>query len=98
MTQLERNFQSKLIKEIERRLPGSMVLKLDPGYIQGIPDLVIFFGNKWGMLECKKEKHANHQPNQDYYISKANTMSFGSVIYPENREEVLDGLCKALRS
>ena len=36
---LERDFQRKVIKEIGKRLPGSRVLKNDPNYIQGIPDL-----------------------------------------------------------
>ena len=50
---LERNFQSKLIKELKERFPGCMVLKNDPNYIQGIPDLSIFYKDKWATLECK---------------------------------------------
>ena len=37
----EGDFQSKLIKEIKTIFPGSFVLKNDPNYIQGFPDLLI---------------------------------------------------------
>ena len=53
---LENKFQSKLIKEIKNRFPGCIVLKNDSGYIQGIPDLIILFKNKWAALEVKKSK------------------------------------------
>ena len=92
MGKLENKFQADLIKEIKQELPGAMVLKNDPNYIQGIPDLTVFYKNKWATLECKKEEKANHQPNQDYSVEKMNDMSFSRVIYPENKEEVLDEL------
>lgn len=72
--------------------PGCVVLKNDPNYLQGIPDLVIFYYNRWAMLEVKKSFNASHQPNQDYYIDKLDGMSFARFIYPENKEEVLDEL------
>lgn len=74
-----------------------MVLKNDPNYIQGIPDLVIFYEDKWAMLEVKKERKASHQPNQDYYVNKMNDMSFSRFIYPENKEEVLHELQQSFR-
>ena len=40
---LERDFQSKLIKEIKIRLPGALVLKNDANYKQGVPDLLILY-------------------------------------------------------
>lgn len=88
----ENQFQSKLIKEIKRRFPGSMVLKNDANYIQGIPDLTIFFNNKWATLECKKDSNAKRRPNQTYYVDKMNEMSFSRFICPENKEEVLNEL------
>ena len=91
----ENAFQASLIREIKDRLPGSMVLKNDANYIQGVPDLSIFYKDKWAMLECKKDKDAKHQPNQNYYIDIFNGMSFASFIYPENKEEVLDELQRA---
>ena len=47
------------------------------------------------MLEVKVRATAKHQPNQDYYILKAEGMSFGRFICPENKEEVLNELQQA---
>lgn len=86
----ENQFQAYLIKQIERRLPGVVVLKNDPNYIQGIPDLLILFGQKWAMLECKRGQDEPHQPNQDYYVNLFSNMGFSSFIFPENEKLVLD--------
>ena len=88
----ESQFQSNLIKEIKKIFPGCIVLKNDPEYIQGFPDLTVFYKDKWALLECKRSADASHQPNQDFYISYADEMSFGRFIYPENKEEVLHDL------
>lgn len=95
---LERDFQKKLIRDIEKILPGCMIIKNDPSYIQGIPDLTILYGEKWGTLECKKDEKASHQPNQDYYVGRMNEMSFSRFVYPENKEEVLHDLEQAFKS
>lgn len=92
---LENRFQSDLIRELKEVFPGCIVLKNDPCYIQGVPDLLILYGDKWAALECKKSKSARRQPNQEYYIDKMDAMSFARFIYPENKEEVLDGLQQA---
>lgn len=92
----ERKFQGSLIREIHKRLPGSIVMKTNPNQIQGIPDLVILHGKSWGALEVKKNKNAHHQPNQDYYVKRMNKMSYASFIYPENKKEILDELERAL--
>lgn len=92
----ESKFQKDLIGKIKNALPGCIVMKNDPNYIQGIPDLLILNGDKWASLECKKSENASHQPNQDYYISKMNEMSYASFVYPENEEEVLDEIQRAL--
>ena len=89
---LERDFQRGLISEIKERLPGCLVMKTDPNYIQGIPDLLVLFGERWAMLEVKKSENAPHQPNQDYYVDKFDNMSFARFVYPENRDEVLRDL------
>lgn len=85
---LERGYQAKLITKIETLFPGALVLKNDPNYIQGIPDLTILYQNRWALLEVKASAGARHRPNQDYYISKADEMSFASFIFPENEDEV----------
>ena len=94
---LENKFQSDLIKEIENRFPGWLIMKNDPNYIQGIPDLLILYKDKWASLECKKSEKSKHRPNQDYYVEKMNDMSFSAFIFPENKEEVLNDLELALQ-
>lgn len=90
----ENKFQGDLIKEIKDRFPDSMVLKNDPNYIQGIPDLSIFYRDKWATLEVKRseEDRKKPRPNQERYVEKMNSMSFSRFIYPENKEEVLHEL------
>ena len=45
----ERNFQSALVRELKDRFPGCLVTKME-SYIQGFPDLVIFYKDKWAFL------------------------------------------------
>lgn len=97
MPKRENDFQAKLIKDIKERLPGAMVIKNDANYIQGIPDLTIFYKDRWATLECKKDASASHRPNQDHYVEKMDEMSFSRFIYPENREEVLNELQRSLQ-
>lgn len=89
---LESKFQSDLIKELKTIFPGCIVLKNDPNYIQGIPDLTIFWYDRWATLEVKRSEKASHRPNQEWYVDLMNEMSFSRFIYPENKEEVLDEL------
>lgn len=86
---LESRFQANLIKEIKRALPGCIVFKHDGNYIQGFPDIVVYYQDKYAMLECKRSENESHRPNQDYYIKKFNDMSFGSFISPETKHVVL---------
>lgn len=94
----ESKFQSNLKKELKNMFPGCIVTKLDPGDIQGIPDLLILYKNKWATLENKRTAKAHRQPNQEYYVNKMNDMSFSKFIYPENKEEVLTDLKKYLEN
>lgn len=89
---LEKQFQAKLVKELKERFSGCVVLKNDAGHVQGIPDLLILYNDKWAGLEVKRSQSSSKRPNQDYYIDKLNKMSFATFIYPENKEEVLDEL------
>lgn len=95
---LESEFQSNLKEELRMMFPGCIVTKLDSGDIQGIPDLLILYEDKWASLECKKNASAARQPNQEYYVGKMNQMSFSRFIYPENKEEVLYELQRAFES
>lgn len=89
---LENKYQSKLIGKIKKQFPGVVILKNDSSYLQGVPDLSIFFEDRWAMLEVKKTERAPVGPNQDYYVDLFNSMSFASFVYPENEKVVLDGL------
>lgn len=95
---LESVFQSKLKKELKEMFPGCIVTKLDAGDIQGIPDLLILYKNKWATLENKKSANSKRQPNQEYYVGLMDDMSFSRFIYPENKEEVLRELQQTFES
>ena len=86
---LENKFQAKLIKEIKEEFPGCIVLKNDPTYIQGVPDLLVMHNTKWAGLECKKDAKAKKRPNQDYYVEKMDDLSFARFVSPENKDEVM---------
>ena len=98
MGKLERDFQAGLIKDLKQMFPGCIVMKNDSSYIQGIPDLLILYKDKWASLEVKKAANANKQPNQEYYVNQMNEMSFSRFIFPENKESVLNDLCKTFES
>lgn len=94
----ESKFQHGLIEKLKVMFPGCIVLKNDPNYIQGIPDILILYRQKWAAIECKRSSGASHRPNQDYYISMMNDMGYAAFVYPENEAEVLDELSKFLVS
>lgn len=86
-SRLESGFQDRLIQELKEMFPGCMIFKMD--YPQGIPDLLILYGDTWFSLENKKSANARRQPNQEYYVGLMDEMSFSRFICPENKEEVL---------
>lgn len=97
MSQHERIYQRLVIRKLKKMFPDCIILKNDANYLQGVPDLVILYGNRWAMLEVKSTANSAFQPNQAYYVKVLNEMSFAAFIYPENEEEVLDVLQHALR-
>ena len=94
-SKLESGFQDKLKEELKKLFPGCMICKMDQ--IQGIPDLLVLYKDKWFSLENKKSLKAKHQPNQDYYVDLMNKMSFSRFICPENKDEVLEELKKIFK-
>lgn len=92
---LESGFQDRLVQSLKDRFPGCMVFKMDQ--IQGIPDLLVLYKDKWASLECKKTAGAKKRPNQEYYVGKMDEMSFSRFVYPENKEEVLNELEQAFQ-
>lgn len=94
----ERTYQSILIRKLQDILPGCLVLKNDSDYVQGIPDLLVLYKDRWAMLEVKASANSSIQPNQEFWVSELDSMSFASFIFPENEEEVLDALQSAFKS
>lgn len=87
--QTESKYRSYLIEQLKSLFPGCVILKNDPSTHQGIPDLTILFGDRWAMLEVKTHCGAVHRPNQDFWVTYLNEMSYASFIYPENEEAVI---------
>ena len=99
---LERDYQSRLIKKLRRLFPDAIILKNDSSYQQGIPDLSIFHGDRWAMLEVKPKRPRpgtdDFEPNQEWFIDILDRMSFCACIYPLNEREVLRDLQRSLAS
>ena len=74
------------------------MLKNDSSYLQGVPDLLLLWNDRWATLEVKRSSVARQRPNQEYYVNMMNEMSFSRFIYPENKEEVLNEIQHAFRS
>lgn len=92
----ESQFQAQLIKKLNKMLPGIIVLKNDPNYIQGIPDLILLYKNRWAALEVKRGATASVRPNQAHYIRTMYAMSYAAFIYPENESEILSEVQQSL--
>lgn len=90
-------FKTKFIKRVEEEFPGAIVLLMDAGYIQGVPDIFVVYGRSWAALEVKAAHNSRHQPNQDWWVTRLRDYSYASFVYPENEEEVLNELQLAFR-
>lgn len=96
----ESDYQKKLKKRIKERIPGCIIMKNDCNDIPGIPDLTVLYKDHWAFLECKRSESevdsddARHVA-QEYYINKARSSSFGSFIFPENEEVVLNEMARS---
>lgn len=84
----ESRYQRSIIERLEFEFPGCVVLKNDANYIQGMPDLLILYRDKWAMLEVKASRDAPTRPNQEHYISLLAKMSFAAFVYPEIEDRV----------
>jgi len=91
----ESAYQRELVMRLRRMFPGCFILKNDPSFMQGVPDILILYEDRWAMLEVKMGALAHIQPNQEYYIETLNEMSFASFINPEIEEDVLNELQRA---
>lgn len=89
---LESAYQALLIKRLENLFQGCVIMKNDPNYRQGFPDLLVLFNDSWATLEVKASETASLRPNQEYWVDRLRSMSFSGFIYPENEHEVLTAL------
>lgn len=94
----ESKFQADLKKELLRLFPGSVVLKNDPEFERGIPDLLILWRHRWAALECKAGQSAPRSAAQIHYVERMSKMSFAAFIYPENKETILNDLQLAFKA
>jgi hypothetical protein len=92
----ESSYQSHIVKLIKVLFPDCVILKNDSGYLQGVPDLLILHNDRWAMLEVKASADSPEQPNQLFWVTQFNEMSFAAFIFPENESEVIDALYTAL--
>jgi hypothetical protein len=92
----EGQYQARLIRKLKEMFPGCLILKNDPQYLQGVPDVLILFYGRWGALEVKLALDGEIQANQSYYIEMMDRMSFASFICPENEDRVLYDLQRTL--
>lgn len=89
---LESKYQALVIERLQAVFPDCIILKNDPEYFQGVPDLLVLNGPWWAMLEVKPSARARVRPNQRWWVDVFDTMSFGAFIFPENEDEVFDAL------
>lgn len=92
----ESQFQAQLIRKLNKMLPGIIILKNDPNYIQGIPDLILLYKNRWAALEVKRGATSSVRPNQAHYVRTMYAMSYAAFIYPENESEILNEVQQSL--
>ena len=92
----ERQYQNRLIKKLQNLFPDAFIMKNDPRDTQGLPDILILYRDRWGMLEVKLAENSAMQPNQAHYVNRFNEMSFASFINPQNEEAVINDLQRSL--
>lgn len=56
---LENRFKTNLVRELKERFPGCIVLHIDPTEIQGMPDLLVLYRDRWAALEGKRTAKAD---------------------------------------
>ncbi len=91
-------YKRKFMDRLEVEFPGCMLLLLDSSHIQGVPDLLMLWGDLWAAFEVKAHAKAKRQPNQPWYVDHMHQMSFAAFVYPENEEAVLHDLKEAFAS
>lgn len=88
----ERDFRKKFKGRLLKIFPDAIITHLDPNDIQGIPDICMFWRDRYFMFETKRFTKASKRPNQQYYIDLFDDWSYARFVQPENMEEVLNEL------
>ena len=95
-TKLESDFEADFMERLDQAMPEpGFWIKGNSAMRQGVPDRMYLNGGHWAALEFKKDKTAEAQPNQPYYVEKLGEMSYASFVYPENADEVISEIRKA---
>lgn len=94
----ESKYQRLLIDRINSRFPGCVIIVNNPARRQGIPDLIILYGDRWAALEVKASDRSPKMPNQAHWVDRLEQMSFAAFIFPENEGVVLDELQRSFFS
>ena len=94
----ESDFQQHLIRKLKILFPGCYVFKNDAGYMEGVPDLILLFEDRWAMLEVKASAKSRRSKAQEYYVERLDRMSFAAFIYPENEERILNEIQYSFQS
>ena len=88
------NFINKFCERTNKKLYSDIFVEFaDPGRVNGIPDLIIFYKNKHARIETKRSKDASKRLHQEYYINKFKQEGiYSEFLTPENEEEIINGL------
>ena len=93
MATTEIPFERKFCRKLRGLHPDLYVMKNDASLIQGFPDIVVYFHDKYAILEFKRSENASHRPNQDWYVNHFAKYTYSSFVYPENADKVFRELC-----
>ena len=92
---LESELKAWFMSQVRERIPH--VEMHEPKTIRrGKPDLYVLGPGAgpgaWAAFDFKADRGADHQPNQDFVIDYLDDMAWAEFVYPDNAEEILDGL------
>ena len=96
MATTEIPFERKFCGLVRELSPEVFVLKNDASLVQGFPDRVIYYHDKYIILEFKRSKNARRRPNQAWYVDHFAKYTLSRFVYPENAGEVFDEICQFL--
>lgn len=93
---IEKDFETQVVSNLQKRYPGSFVIKVNPHFIQGFPDRIFLYYNFWAAFDTKIAANSQKQPNQTYYIETLDKLSFATFVHPDNEMEFYNDIQRAL--